>query len=126
MIKPSIGKLLSFIHSLVEADDAGYVVCTEVRKIVVRSMERVAILNAALVVGSSKSKELACEENREGGRRREGEGGREGRGREREGGTDRERGRERERERRKGDGGREGRERKGGRERERERGGGII
>ena len=54
MIKTSISKLLSFIHSFVQADNGGHVVKTEVGKVVVRCMKGVAIVNATLVVRTSK------------------------------------------------------------------------
>ena len=54
MIKTSISKLLCFIHSFVQADDGGHVVETEVGKVVVRRVKRVAIFNATLVVRTSK------------------------------------------------------------------------
>ena len=59
MVETSIGELLSFVHSFVEAYDGGHVVEAEVGKVVVRGVKRVAILNAALVVGTSKGQELA-------------------------------------------------------------------
>ena len=59
MIKTSISELFSLVHSLVQADNGGHVVETEVGKVVVRRVKRVAILNATLVVWTSKGQELA-------------------------------------------------------------------
>ena len=59
MVKAGIGELLSFVHPFVEAYDGGHVVLAEVGKVVVRRVKRVAILNATLVVWTSKGQELA-------------------------------------------------------------------
>ena len=59
MIKTSISELFSLVHSFVQADNGGHVVETEVGKVVVRRVKRVAILNATLVVWTSKGQELA-------------------------------------------------------------------
>lgn len=62
MIKTSISELFSLVHSLVQADNGGHVVETEVGKVVVRRVKRVAILNATLVVWTSKGQELAWQD----------------------------------------------------------------
>ena len=60
MLKTSICELLSFVHPFVQPDYGRNAMTVEIAEVVIRGMKRVAILDSALVVRASKSKELAC------------------------------------------------------------------
>ena len=117
VVKPCVDELLCLVQSLVETYDGRDAIVMEDREVVVRCVQRVAILYATLIVGTSKGKEFACRGRGMGGRGREEREGREGGG----GREEREGEREGEGGEREGEGGERGeREGKGGR---RERGG---
>ena len=58
VVEPSVRELLGLVHALVEANDGGDAVGTEVVEVVVRGVQGVTVLNTTLVVGPGKSKEL--------------------------------------------------------------------
>ena len=60
MVKSCICESFRIVHSLVQPYDGGDIVGHEVREVVFGGVERVAVLNPALVVRASKSQELPC------------------------------------------------------------------
>ena len=54
MVKPSVGKLLRLVHPLVEPDDGGDTVGVKIVEVMVGCVERVAVLDPALVVRTSE------------------------------------------------------------------------
>ena len=54
VVEAGVSEFLGFVHPLVEPDDGGDSVASEVPEVVVGSMQRVAVFNPATVVGASE------------------------------------------------------------------------
>ena len=79
VLKSCICESCCVIHPLVQSHDGGDIVGTKVRKVMLRGVQWVAVLDAALVVRASKCQEFSWNgvrrrENREEGGREKGEG----------------------------------------------------